>query len=247
MEIAMTTLTNKHDSNLNVESANDDVTANDAFVDLRSKPRSKDRGLPKGRRDWSSITGITLHQTSVVFGGPEHRGVINVPAHAMTFGDGQIALLNPPTALMWHGNGFNRHDIGIEIDCHACGIEGVYTEPGKDGPNTFWRPASRPDRMPVEVTDAQIEATKRLIHYYVNLVESKGGKIKYVHAHRQSANKPADPGSKIWKHIGVWAQKQFGLSTETTGSDLRGVGHPIPTAWDPDVEGVPYSSTYKGF
>jgi hypothetical protein len=217
------------------------------FLDLCSVKRTKERGKPKGKpRGWDKIKGITLHQTACVFSGPEHKGVINVPAHAMTFQDGKVALLNPPTSLMYHGNGLNDTDIGIEISCHACGIENVFTRTYKGpGENTFWRCSKAPDRQPSEATEIQLEATKRLVKYYIELVEHHKGNIQFIHAHRQSTGKPADPGSKIWKAVGVWAQKTFDLKTGPMDNWCTGSGSPIPTAWDDRIKGVPYSHNVK--
>jgi hypothetical protein len=205
------------------------------FVSKYSAPRNNGRGLPVGTRKWSCITGITLHQTACVFGKLEHRLVINVPAHAMTFADGRVALLNPPTARMAHAHGFNKTDIGIEVSCQACGVESKI--------KTFWRSSKTPDRQPTEATVDQLEATKRLVRYYVDRVAANGGKIQFIHAHRQSANKPGDPGSKIWGAVGVWAQDEFGLTT----GDCMGAGTPIPTAWDPRIKDVPYTRGYRGY
>lgn len=218
------------------------------YVDLRRVKRTKKRGRPKRGRQWSRIDSITLHQTACDFGTPEHRGVINVPAHAMTFPNGQIALLNSPDKFMAHGHGFNLRSIGIELSALACGVEGVFVKrTGDPGPNTLWRPKSRPECDPVEVTDLQIEATKRLIRHYIELVESKGSKIRFIFSHRQSSNRHADPGSRIWQTLGLWAQKEFDLRDGPWPGFCIDNGSPIPTAWDARVEGVPYSPRYKGF
>lgn len=225
------------------------------FVDLRGLERQKKRGKPaRGPRSFAKITGITLHQTACVFRGPHQKAVLNVPVHSMTFADGQVALLNPADAYMSHGHGLNRSDIGIEVSCNAAGIEGVFNKhKGDKAPNTFWRSVSTPNSTPVEATDEQLEITRQLVRYYVELVRARGGELKHIHAHRQSAGKPADPGSRIWKAVGLWAQKEFGLTHSTKGlrksvdgTHLEG-GSAIPTAWDPEVEGVPYSWKVKGY
>ena len=228
-------------------SASQDQAGDTWYVDLRRVKRTKKRGKPKRGRKWSRIDSITLHQTACDFGTPEHRGVINVPAHAMTFPNGQIALLNSPDKFMAHAHGFNLRSIGIELSALACGVEGVFVRrTGDPGPNTLWRPKSRPECDPVEVTDIQIEATKRLIRYYIELVASKGSEIRFIFSHRQSSNRHADPGSRIWQALGLWAQREFDLRDGPWPGFCIDEGSPIPTAWDPRVEGVPYSPRYKG-
>jgi len=227
------------------EVAEDDLPA--GFVDLRSVPRTRRRGKPRGSRPWHEITGITLHQTAVDFGSPTHARVIDVPAHALTFQGGEVALLNPPTALMYHGNGFNRTDVGIEVSCRAAGIEGVFTRRrGDPGPNTFWRSAARPDILPLEASDEQLETTRELVRYYVELVAKHGGEVRFIHAHRQSAAKPSDPGSRIWKAVGRWGEEELGLSSGPPGYHI-GNGLPLPTAWDPRIADTPYSWRVRGY
>lgn len=230
------------------DSANDEPTLPDWLVDLQDAPRIRKRGLPKGSRGWHGITGITLHQTAVDFGGPEHARVIDVPVHAMTFQDGRACLLNPPTALMYHGNGFNGRDIGVEVSCRAAGIEGVFAKRrGDPGPNTLWRSPSSPDATPLEASDQQLDATRKLVRFYVELTKRMGGAIEFIHAHRQSsAQRESDPGSRIWQEVGIWAQQEFDLSAGPPGWCLDG-GMPIPTAWDPRVPSIPYNWKVKGY
>jgi hypothetical protein len=210
-------------------------------IDLRSAKRKKPRGRSRGTRGWDAVTGITLHQTAVDFGSPSHKGIVNVPCHAMTFQGGETVILHSPRNVVWHGNGFNTRDIGIEVSCRAAGIEGVFSKRrGASGPNTFWRSRKRPDDQPLEASDVQLASTRELVKYYVELVAASGGRLQFVHAHRQSANKPSDPGSRIWKEVGLWAQEECGLTSGPTGWCLKG-GHPIPAAWDPRCDGVRYS------
>ena len=181
------------------------------WVDMRRQTRTKKRGEAKGHRDWAKVTGITLHQTAVDFGTDASK-LLNVPVHGCTLSDGQIVLLHDPTHLMWHGNGFNRRDIGIEVSCRAAGVEGE----GK----TLWLPKKLKHlkgqyRLSegVEATDIQLEATKELVRHYVELVSANGGRIIYIHAHRQATSqRKSDPGSRIWRAVGEWAREELGLA-----------------------------------
>jgi hypothetical protein len=210
--------------------------------DLKNVPRTKERGESKGDRDWKNITGITIHQTACQFGNNPQR-VLNVPVHGVTLSDGSIVLLHPPTNYLWHANSLNKTDIGIELSCNVPGVEGVA--------ETFWLPKKykylkgeeRLARASLP-TEKQLEATKRLIKYYVDEVAENGGKIKYIHAHRQSSkSRVADPGEQIWKAVGEWAVEELGLDPHygwTKG------GLPLPDVWTGKANGVRYSSKYDG-
>lgn len=209
-------------------------------TDHCGKTRTVKRGQSHGTRLWSQITGITLHQTAVDFGSPEHGKILVVPSHTMTFQDGQVALLNSPELIMWHGNKLNKTDIGIEVSCHAAGIEGNL--------GTFRAPKKKQDMLPLEATDAQLESTFWAVRYYCDLVAEHGGKILYIHAHRQGTDtRTSDPGSRIWQHVALRAEGELGLTSGPRPGWTIGRGQPIPTAWDPRVKGTPYSWRVKGY
>lgn len=218
-----------------------------AFVwsDLRGVERTKERGEAKGVRNWSKITGITLHQTAVDFGEDPMR-MLNVPVHGATLQNGRIVLLHEPTDYMWHAGALNRTDIGIEVSCRACGIEG--------NGETLWLPKKYDDlrgddrlELAIEATEGQIMATRRLVRYYIELVEQHGGKIKYIHAHRQSSkSRVSDPGSRIWLGVGEWAVEEYGLSVGPTPKWTKG-GYALPDVWTGYNRGVRYSWKISGF
>lgn len=215
------------------------------FVDLTKEPRPKKRGRSKGKRKWKNVKGITLHQTAVDFGSNPRR-LINVPAHGATLRDGKIVLLHTPTDYMWHAHSLNKNDIGIEVSCRAAGIEGIGS--------TFWRSESdiqkgrKYDQLVKEAADIQIAATRELCRYYIELVEKNGGKIEYIHAHRQGhKSRVSDPGSRIWDEVAVPLMEEFGLSCGPVGWKA-GSGHPIPQVWDEkNGRGIPYSWKTRGF
>jgi hypothetical protein len=216
--------------------------------DLRGEPRPEKRGRSKGTRDWSQIKGITIHQTAVDFG-TNPRRLINVPVHGATLRDGSIVLLHDPTAYMWHGHSFNKHDIGIEVSCRAAGIEGngkslwLPKEVRRDGVRVKSKTLSPEERLEhaTEATDDQLEATRVLIRHYVDLVEKNGGNIEFIHAHRQSSkSRVSDPGSRIWKHCGVWAIDELKLTAGSPGWSAG--GYPLPDAWTGEKNGIKYSS-----
>lgn len=211
------------------------------WTDLKKEKRTKERGKSKGKRNWTDITALCLHQTAVDFGSNPKR-MLNVPAHGGTLQDGHIILLNSPIEYMWHGHSANMFSIGIEISCRAAGIEG--------NPETFWISKKEKTQkkeyqdLVTEATDIQLQATLELCKYYIDLVSENGGEIKYVIAHRQShKSRVSDPGSKIWKRIAIPLMKEKNLSLHP----VIGSGNPIPTAWDPYQKEVFYNWKIKGY
>jgi hypothetical protein len=195
-------------------------------------------GLSKSqlRRPWPQITGITLHQTACLIG--ERDGIwAGVHAHLGITRAGKIVHLYDFADRVNHGHSFNAGDVGIEIDGHFAGVEGDI--------RTYWRPAGDPGRMPLVATEDQILAARSAVRAIVEAVAGQGGEVRFIHAHRQSSNqRQSDPGSQIWRDVGLWAQDEFGLSDGGPGFVLPGDGGvpglPIPEAWDPRYAGVKY-------
>lgn len=191
----------------------------------------------KGARSVKLIDAIVLHQTAYVY--PNEalwktlRAHIGVPMDA---GSGWL-LVNPIEQKMYHANSFNTRSVGIEIEGNMAGIEGDR--------KTWWPPPAsvKGDRRgPHTASDDQIRRTRDAVRYVVEKTDELGGKIGYIFAHRQSSkDRIADPGSRIWQEVGVWAQKEFGLSD---GGPLyiSGHGRPLPDEWTGEKRGVPYFS-----
>lgn len=214
------------------------------FVDLTKEPKTKERGLSKGKRSWKNVRGITLHQTAVDFGTNPMR-LLNVPVHGSTLKDGKIVLLHTPTDYMWHAHSLNKYDVGIEVSCRTAGVAGVA--------ETFWRSKKeikenkKYESLVREPTDIQLEATKELCRYYIDLVKKNGGEIKFIHAHRQGhSSRTGDPGSIIWQKVGIPIMEEYNLTCGPVGWKI-GSGTPIPQIWDfVRGKGISYSKTFKG-
>src|SRR5690606_27687843 len=104
------------------------------FYDLReTSSRKNDRGP----RSWSSITGITLHQTACLLGIKPDRWK-TVAAHDGVMRSGAAVLLHEFDRLVWHGNGWNNRCIGVEFDGLFAGVKGNMS--------TVWDDPSTPQR-----------------------------------------------------------------------------------------------------
>ena len=198
-----------------------------------------------GTRPLNKIVGVTLHQTACVIGEKITKWH-NVACHIAITREGKIIYNNDFIKKVWHGNGFNTKTIGIEIDGHFAGLEeqndaGEWVADMK----SYWRPKNS-KRLPVSITDAQIEACKEAIRWVKRVVDAAGGDFKYILAHRQSSpSRVSDPGQKTWRLVAVPLMEELGM---VDGGDdyyimdsKKRAGKPIPEAWDPERHaGVSY-------
>jgi len=206
------------------------------FLDLIGQ--QKDPFTPKGtppvspskvvsgktvKRDPKTITGVCLHQTACVFGpandrAKAHQRAIGIPAHAVAFRDGCVALPAPLSWYLYTSNGLNAFTLGLEI-------EGIY--PGYPGAKVW-------GDSPATPFDSLVRDTARAaLKYLVDEGRKAGMPIEYLYAHRQSnGQKPSDPGYEIWQQVALeYGVEQLGLKTRN--EYVVGDGKPIPSAWDP--------------
>lgn len=192
------------------------------------------------KRPLSSVTGITIHQTAVKYdvaqyqlnavGGDRRlalaRRALDVACHVMAFHDGFVVWTNPLSWYVYHGNGFNGFELGIEIDGNYPGLIGGETWNGK---------------KPTEVTDQVINAARKGIELLTVKGRELGMPIEYIHAHRQSsATRRSDPGQELWQRVVLdYAVPVLGLRTEPARvlRGRNGDGRPIPIEWDPNGVG----------
>jgi hypothetical protein len=206
----------------------DGIGSTPMLVDLTNAHQGAHRIRKRG---WDQVTGITLHQTATVLGEKRERW-FNIPVQLGVTRGGQVLVLNGCEWVTWHGNGLNTADVGIEIDGYYEGVEGDI--------RTFWRPQEDPNRVPLTPTAVQIAAARMAVTWICDEVARHGGAIKFIHAHRQASDeRQSDPGSRLWKEVGLWAQQTRGLSDG--GKDFTlGTGLKIPEAWDPSRAGIRY-------
>lgn len=199
-----------------------DIESDDDFqlIDLTME---HPRLAKKGVRPWKEITGITLHQTACWMGNkPERYKKLRAHVAVLQSPEPTAVLVYPPTDIVYHGNAFNRTDVGFEFDGLFAGVEG--------DKRTAWDGGGK--YRVGSPSENQIAAGRFAVERIMEMVAAHGGEIKYIHAHRQSnETRLSDPGSAVWQAVGVWAQKRFGLSDGGEGYKLRD-GNPIPREWD---------------
>lgn len=182
-------------------------------------------------RNPAAINAITVHQTAVEYGVAQYqidaaggdaelalaRRALAVACHVMAFRKGFITWANPLKWYVYHGNGFNAHSLGIEIDGNYAGLKGGSTWNGKA--------ATTP-------TPELIKAARAGVELLVREGRAAGMPIEYVHAHRQSsATRRSDPGEELWRAVVLdFAVPVLGLKTEP--ARVVGDGRSIPKDWD---------------
>lgn len=197
-----------------------------AFHDLR---KSASLTHVYGKREWTNVRGLTLHQTACVLGERPTRWR-TVGAHIGVTRGGQIIWLHDFNRLVVHGNGFNAQTIGIECD-------GLYEGVAGD-PSTLWDDPSTPVREVGQTpTPELIEAARAAVRWAVAVVAANGGTVSKLVAHRQSsATRRNDPGSALWQAVALPMMTELGLSDGGPGFKI-GAGRAIPREWDPTRTG----------
>lgn len=199
------------------------------------RPKWKMRGGVVVERNPKAVSGITIHQTAVEFGvsprqlreanGDRKKALarrgLDVACHSIAF-DGFFVRTTPLSYYVYHGNGFNAFELGLEID-------GLY--PGLVGGRTWSK------GEPTELTDSRIMAARAALKDLVTRGREMGMPIRSLHAHRQSsASRRSDPGEAIWKAVVLeYAVPVLKLRLHQ-GRTLRD-GRPVPKEWDPNGVG----------
>ena len=188
------------------------------------------------KRAPSAIDTIVIHQTATPFSATRqakeahpddpHRALAErakgVACHVMAFKEGFLAWPNPLDWYVYHGNGWNATELGLEIDGNYPGVKGGKTWNGK---------------KPTEVTPDVIRSACAAIELMVIKGRQMGMPIEYIHAHRQSSDtRRDDPGEELWRNVVLgYAVPILGLKVEQ-GRTI-GKGRPVPKEWDPNGVG----------
>lgn len=200
--------------------------------DYRQIPRTG-RGKAHGTRPIEQVTAILDHQTACVLARPER--FLGVPSHAGITDAGDIVLLHPVRAYLYHAHSANRFSYGVEHSARAAGIEGE--------PRSFWRSVREKlagktyTDLVREIDDRQALASLLLRAYVVDEVARQGGKIVASMFHRNAhKSRTSDPGSRIAMLVSRPFAVERGLEY---GAPVVGSGHRTPYVWGGDA-GVRY-------
>lgn len=219
------------------------------ILDLRDQqpnPPPKYGGVNKHRivrgkvdvRDPKKVDSITVHQTACVFGKSSkyptrHHRALEVACHALAFRDGVVALPNPLSWYVYHGNGLNSRSLGLEIEGSYVGQPDDPTTPVREDLQSHWGDEAKITKL----DDLTIETARTALYVLMEEAHKWGADIKYIHAHRQSSqSRRSDPGYEIWQEVVLeYAVKRLGLQTQPHMT--LDTGRPIPLVWDPQGKG----------
>lgn len=199
------------------------VTLPDVFHDLRFTAAQRGVG---GRRPWTNITGITLHQVAVDFGREAPERWNTLQAHLGASREGHVFWVHDLEWIVWHANELNGPTVGLECEGNYCGVAGDVS--------TLWQPEGR--KVSVQVpTPELVAAAQQAIRWVCAVVAQHGGRVRDLYAHRQTAgSRRADPGAELWQQVALplLADAELGLSDGGPEFKIDN-GRPIPAAWNP--------------
>jgi len=196
------------------------------FFDLRME---SNRGNIHGRRAWSAITGITLHQTACDLGRERPSRWDTLSAHVGASREGNVFWVHDFEHTVWHANELNKSTVGLECEGNYPGVVGHSS--------TVWQPGG--DALMV-VTPELVTAAQEAIRWICATIQAHGGKVTHLYAHRQTAgSRRADPGEELWKLVAMPMLGKLALSDGGPQFKLDN-GRVIPEAWNPQYVGNPY-------
>lgn len=215
-------------------------------ITMKGRNKLRMRGAEPVRRASTAVNGIVIHQTGIEYGvdrwklkeakGDKQLAIArrakDIAAHAVSFG-GFYSQVYPLSYYVYQAQALNRRTLGLEI-------EGVY--PGlMDDPDTLEREdlLSLWKGIPTVFTKQREKSAKAALRYLFEEGRRLNMPIKYIYAHRQSAQmRRSDPGEEIWRKIVLdYAVPVLGL--ETRPGLTIGTGRSIPEDWDSEGYG-PY-------
>jgi hypothetical protein len=196
------------------------------FHDMR---KAATRDGVGGRRQWTQITGITLHQTACDFGHEKPDRWDTLHAHVGASREGKVFWVHDFEFVVYHGNELNGFTVGLECEGNYPGVVGDHS--------SVWQPGGG---SMMSATPELVNAAQEAIEWICATVAAHGGKVTNLYAHRQTAgSRRADPGEELWKQVALPVLSR--LSLTDGGSTFKiDNGRPIPQAWNPAYTGNAY-------
>lgn len=223
-------------------------------IDLRAHSSKLTWGVPGGvyehvrERAPDKITAIVLHQTACLMGEKPDR-YLNTGAHYVCTRGGQRIWLHDEDQRIVSADGFNARGVSIECD-------GIY--PGDDSTPalalamTWDDPTTKIREQPMVPTSALVAAGRETCRAIIRRTAARGGRIKFLFAHRQSSEtRRDDPGAALWRLVAMPIIEEFGLN-ETVVDPVNPKrnfdaitfkvddGRTIPACWNPAFRGNRY-------
>lgn len=201
---------------------------------VRGKRKQFVRGGRVVRRRPEDLRYLVVHQTACTFGKRRyqprrHYRALDVACHELAFRDGVIVRAAPVDWWVFHGNEFNRHSVGLEIEGSYPGLMDDPETPRREDLATHWGD----DARMTPVTDLVVATAQAALQDLVERCYDFGAGDLVLVAHRQSsATRRSDPGEELWQRVVLdYGVDVLGLKTDP---DLvLDDGRALPEAWDP--------------
>jgi hypothetical protein len=226
-----------------------DLRIEQDYLYPHGKRKARIRGGKAVRRDPKTITHLVVHQTAVEYGLSERqvrassgdrelalaRRFLEVACHVAACRSGFYVLTHPLEDFLYHGNGFNKFSIGLEIDGRYAGLEDDPSTVAREDLRTTWR------GEPTVLTPKTVRAAQAAIAHVVVEGRKLEMPLHTIVAHRQSSGtRRSDPGQAIWQRVVLPIAEELHLNVDTDAvltSTNSGRGRSVPLIWDPNGVG----------
>lgn len=194
------------------------------IIDRRKFAELSDKAKPHTRqRNAADVYALVLHQMGFSRGNDPDR-YDGVTAHYIILSDGGLYQLHDHSVRLPAANGFNSRSLSVEF------AGNFPSRPRSTNPKHFWSPDTHGMD---QLTPAQVASGRWMIDRFVC-----EGWLTHVLAHRQSGkHRQNDPGPDVWREVGAWAVRQYGLEWGGDGFSI-GDGQAIPPKWWGSTGGV---------
>ena len=164
----------------------------------------------------SDVYALVLHQTGFSRGS-DPGSYDRVTAHYVLLPDGSVVWLHDHTTRLPAAGGLNEGGVSVEV------VGNFPSRARSTEPAAFWNP----ERNGMDQLSAEQVAGGRALVTELR----RQGWLTHILAHRQGGpNRQNDPGPDIWREIGAWAVREYGLQWGGEGFAVNG-GQPIPSHW----------------
>lgn len=187
------------------------------LVDRRAYARlSADAARHTRGRPVTDVYALVLHQMGFSRGSDPTR-YDGVTAHYLVLPDGTVVWLHDHTTRLPAASGLNEGSVSVEF------AGNLPSRARSTNPAHFWNPETKGMD---QLTDAQVVGGRGLV-----TMLRRQGWLTHILAHRQSGpERQNDPGPDIWREIGAWAVREYGLDWGGEGFAVTG-GKPLPGHW----------------
>jgi len=153
-------------------------------------------------------------------------------AHVGITRGGKVIHIHDFERLIVHGNGWELAVRGDRDGRH------VRRRRGRSAHVLAAAHGAQP--QPQSPTPELIESAKMAIRWIAAMIESHGGKLNAIVAHRQASRIGSrSPGSALWQAVALPMHQELKVTDGGVGFRI-GTGYAIPEAWDPRCKGIRY-------